>query len=141
MNDFESVSQVKENAVDAISTAKDVIIQIQKGGAVIAAVKGGLKKAPGCPDSLKLLIDSPYGDMIVGLILHTTAPILTGSPTIIDAVKSANVAGAVALSSQFTFIQDAIENAIESIPGIDVMTEVVKEKVSTLSNEGESDEG
>ena len=116
-------AQVKGNALNAMETAKNVIVQMQQGQAVIAAVRGAIKKAPGVPDGLKELMDSPYGSLITGLILHTTAPILTGNEHIQKAVKAANIAGAVELSNQFTFIQDAIETAISSIPGFNAIVD------------------
>jgi len=123
-------AQVKGNALNAMDTVKNVVVQMQQGKAVIAAVRGAIQKAPGLPKGLRELIASPYGDLIVGLILHTTAPILTASPVIIKAVKAANVAGAVELSNQFTFVSDAIEGAIASIPGFEEVKEVIKETIA-----------
>jgi len=128
--DFDKVAQVKGNAVNAIETAKNVVIQLQKGKTILAAVKSTLRKAPGCPDNLKLLLDTPYGDAVVGLIMHTVAPIMTANTTIMSAVKAANLAGAVALSDQFTFIQDAVTNAIESLPGMEALKEAAKDKLA-----------
>jgi hypothetical protein len=117
----EKQAQVKGNALNAFDTAKNVVVQMQQGQAVISAVRGAIAKAPGVPQGLKELMASPYGSLITGLILHTTAPILTGNEHIIKAVKAANIAGAVELSNQFTFISDAIEGAIASIPGFDAI--------------------
>jgi len=137
----ESTAQVKNNALTAFETTKNVIVQIQQGETVITAVKATLLKAPGCPDNLKILLATPYGDMIVGMILHTIAPVLTGSPVIMKAVKAANVAGAVKVSQQFTFIQDAIESAIGSIPGFEDLSKLAKGKLdSTLNVETDEEE-
>ncbi|RLI83926.1 MAG: hypothetical protein DRP01_08730 [Archaeoglobales archaeon] len=118
-------AQVKGNAVNALETAKNTLVTLQQGQAVVTAVKIALKKMPACPDGFKSLLDTPYGDMVVGLILHTVGPVLTGSPMVLKAVKAANVAGVVELSRSITFIQDAIEAAMAGIPGLDTL---VKDK-------------
>lgn len=135
--DFEAkTAQMKGNAITAIDTVKNTVIMMQQGKTVVTAVKAALKKTPACPEGLKLLLDTPYGDMVVGLLLHTTAPILTGNPTIIKAVKAANVAGAVELSNSITFIQDAVESAISSIPGFDAMAGMAADKIDDLTGQG-----
>lgn len=122
MTDFDAkTAQVKGNAITAADTVKNVVVQHQQGLAVITLVKSALKKAPGFPEPLKALLDTAYGDLIVGLVLHTCAPVLTGSPTVIKAVKAANVAGAISLSTSFTFIKDSIEGAINGMPELQEM--------------------
>jgi len=138
--DFENkAGQVKGNAVNALDTAKNTIVTLQQGKAVVAAVKGSLKKLPQCPEGFKALLDTPYGDMIVGLVLHTAAPVLTGSPIVLKAVKAANVAGAVELSNSITFIQDAIEAAIAGLPGLGGIKEEIASKYSEAINAGVED--
>ena len=118
MKDFTGKgAQVKDNAVNALETAKNTMVVMQRGQSVITAVKTAIKNAPGTPAPLASLMDTAYGDMVVGLILHTAAPVFTGNKLIMDAVKDANVAGTVVVSQQFTFLQDTIEQAILAIPG------------------------
>ncbi|RLD82416.1 MAG: hypothetical protein DRJ15_01555 [Bacteroidetes bacterium] len=138
--DFENkAGQVKGNAVTALDTAKNTIITLQQGKAVVAAVKGSLKKLPQCPEGFKALLETPYGDMIVGLVLHTAAPVLTGSPLVLKAVKAANVAGAVELSNSITFIQDAIEAAIAGLPGLGGIKEEIATKYAEAIKNGVED--
>ena len=88
MKDFTGKgAQVKDNGIKALETAKNTMVVMQRGQAVITAIKTALANAPGTPEPMKALLDTAYGDMVIGLLLHTAAPVLTGNKIIMEAVK------------------------------------------------------
>lgn len=116
-------SEITDNVKTAAATAKDTFVTVQKGTAVLTAIKMAVKNAPGVPDQVKAVMDTPFGDAAAGLLLHITAPSFTRNRHITKAVEDANVVGIMTLTQQYTWISDMIEGAVTKVVGADYMEE------------------
>jgi len=112
-------SKVVSSTKVALTEAKDVAVKFQKGSAVIIAIKTAIFESDMVPDKVKALVEAGNGvsDLIIGLVLQVVAETFTESEVIQEAAKAANFSGAVSASSEFTMIQDAIENIVGSAVG------------------------
>ncbi len=123
------ISKAISNMKSTAKTTKDSVITAQKGTLAIATVKTGLMKSP-LPDTVKAFIQTPgYGDLAVGALLNIIVPTITTSKQASSVAEAANVVSAMELSKQFTWLQDIVSSAIESIGGKDEAE--VKTKVKT----------
>jgi hypothetical protein len=100
----------------AINETKKTIVKMQKGKAVLSAVKTSLINTPGVPVQVRdVLSMEGYGDLVTGLLLNIVSNSLTSNESIISASRDANFVGSVEFSNQFTFFEKLIENAINGV--------------------------
>ena len=115
---MKKVKKVINNTKDALNETKKTIVKMQKGKAVLSAVKTSLINTPGIPIQVKSVLSMEgYGDLLTGLLLNIASSSLTSNRTIISAVRDANFVGSVEFSKQFTFFENLIENAITDVVG------------------------
>lgn len=103
---------VWKNTKDTLNYAKSTVITMQRGAAVLAAVKSSLLVVPGLPDSVKEILESKYGDLIVGVILSSVGPSVVTNPLAGRAMRDASTVGVVRLSEEFDFLKRFIEGVV-----------------------------
>lgn len=122
--------RITNSAKQTILENKDIVIKLQKGKAVIAALKTSAIQSDLVNDKLKELLNIPgYSDMFIGLTLRITAESMLNNQVIQDAAEAANFVGAVEFSNQFTFLEKFIESTItKALDTVqDVATPITKE--------------
>ena len=126
MNKFD---RIKNESIDSLTETKDIVIKLQKGKAVITAVKTSLLEIDTLPKQLKTLLSiDGYSDLAIGVLINIAGNTFTDSKIIKKAASDANFAGSVEFSNQFTFIEKFIEDVIKKVLGSDQLTEVKTEE-------------
>ena len=123
------LNQIKSNSIDSLTETKDIVIKLQKGKAVITAVKTSLLEIDTLPKQLKTLLSiNGYSDLAIGALINIAGNTFTDSKIIKKAASDANFAGSVEFSNQFTFIEKFIEDVIKKALESDQLTEVKTEE-------------
>lgn len=99
--------EAKNQIEKSLTESKDVIIQTQKGKAIITSIKTSLLEADFISDKIKVLIKKDgYSDFAIGLALEIIANTFTDSTIIRKAAQEAALEGTIRFSDKFDFIEN-----------------------------------
>lgn len=102
-------SQIKKSGAEA----KNTIIQMQKGAAIISALKTSLIESNILPEKAAVFInESPFADILIAQVLGNAAVLFTDSDIIAEAAEAAQFVGNVRASESITVLQSFIEATI-----------------------------
>ena len=111
-----NTSKVVEAAKATIKQSKDIAITVQKGKAVLTALETLINELPLVPQAVKDIIgNEKYGDLILGMLINTAALTFSDNQTIVKAAKSANFVGSFTFASEFTMVEEFIENSLTKV--------------------------
>ena len=109
VNDFKACAEATARRT------KTTVIRVKVGRIAISAIKASLRKTPGIPASVKMMLDSEYADVVIGAVVPLIVPMITTNERAIRLGEDVAIAGGVAIADKLTFIDDFVADVVSKV--------------------------
>lgn len=110
-----NVETLKESFYATAKRTKNTVVRVKVGRIAISAIKSALRRTPGMPAQVKVLLDSEYADIIIGAVVPIIIPMITKSEKANRLGEDISIAGGVAVADKLTFLDGFVAHVMDTV--------------------------